>query len=221
MRKSYLFLVLLFVVTTVSAQTTKYVTDETKVPVRTGKSTNNKILKLISSGDAVTVTEETSDGYSRVQLQDGVSGWMLSRYLMDIPSGRDRYQTLQGQYEALQKDKLSIQKELDALASYKQKLEKQNEQLLKENAALNKSLGDLRTAAARPIQIAEENNELRERLNSERDTNQKLVQKNIVLKENVKRDWFMVGAGVSLGSLLFGLLIPRIPWRKRRSWGEL
>jgi SH3 domain protein len=48
-----------------------------------------------------------------------------------------------------------------------------------------------------------------------------LAEENEHLTDASAKDWFILGASVSLGSLLFGLLITRINWkRKRHSWGD-
>ena len=41
------------------------------------------------------------------------------------------------------------------------------------------------------------------------------------LKERSERDWFIAGAGVLLGGMILGFIIPKIRWKRRRSWGEL
>jgi SH3 domain protein len=47
-----------------------------------------------------------------------------------------------------------------------------------------------------------------------------LETQNIALRDESKRDWFLIGAGVVAGSLLLGLIIPHIPLRRRRRWDQ-
>ena len=75
--------------------------------------------------------------------------------------------------------------------------------------------------AARPLEIAAQNRSLKQELVKERDDMKKLLRENAVLRDRSNRDWFLAGAGVVLASLFLGLVIPKIPWRRRRSWGEL
>jgi SH3 domain protein len=49
---------------------------------------------------------------------------------------------------------------------------------------------------------------------------QTVQQENESLKDRTARDWFMVGAAVVLLGILVGLIIPRIRWRKKSSWGD-
>ena len=221
MKNIFLVFSLLSFIGVVSAQTTRYVSDETKFPIRTGKSTQNKILRMLSSGTSVSVLETSDDGYSLVRTQQGVEGWMLSRYLMAERSGRDRLANLQIKYEELQKENAKFKQERDALGSVRGDLEKENQSVQSQNRKLREELESLRLKAARPIEISRRNTVLQKQLDEEREKIRQLGNENQLLKEETKRNWFLTGAVVTLGSLFLGLIIPRIPWRKRRSWDEL
>jgi SH3 domain protein len=37
----------------------------------------------------------------------------------------------------------------------------------------------------------------------------------------VTQEWFIIGGGVSIGSLILGIILTRINWRRKRdSWGD-
>jgi SH3 domain protein len=220
-KKLFLVFSLLSFIGVVSAQTTRYVTDETKIPVRTGRSTQNKILRMLPSGTSVNVLETADDGYSHVRTPEGVEGWMLSRYLMAERSGRDRLAELQNEYDKLQKENTRLKQERDGLGSVRGDLEKENQSVQSQNRKLREELESLRRKAARPIEISRRNTVLQKQLDEEREKIRQLDNENQLLKEETKRNWFVTGAVVTLGSLFLGLIIPRIPWRKRRSWDEL
>ncbi len=48
-----------------------------------------------------------------------------------------------------------------------------------------------------------------------------LKEENRLLGANVKRDWFLAGGGVLLAGLVLGLVLPRLRWRRKRSWNDL
>ena len=50
---------------------------------------------------------------------------------------------------------------------------------------------------------------------------QLLKQENDSLGDRSARNWFMTGSVVVIISMLFGILLTRIRWRKKSSWGEL
>ena len=73
------------------AATQNYVTDEFEVTLRSGTSTTNEILLLLKSGQAVTLIEQDAEsGYSLVITESGIQGYVLSRYLVDLPSAKQR-----------------------------------------------------------------------------------------------------------------------------------
>jgi SH3 domain protein len=210
-----------FLFTTAMAQSTLYVTDATKFAVRSGKSNQHKILRMVPSGTAVTVLEKTDDGYTRVRTPQGTEGWILSRYLDAVPSARDRLASLQSGYDELKEQAVRLKEQLGELETTRKDLQERNRDLQQQNVSLQQELEKVTQAAARPMEIAKQNEYLQQQLNEERETVQQLRSENQLLKQETKRKWFLVGAGVTLGSLFLGLIIPKIPWRRKRSWGEL
>ena len=96
MRPVLPLLLLGLILTPAQAQTTQYVTTEgIKVMMRTGTSLNNKILKELGSGDVVTVIEENlASDWSQVEVEDGTRGYVLSRFLSEVPVARARKATI-------------------------------------------------------------------------------------------------------------------------------
>ena len=44
---------------------------------------------------------------------------------------------------------------------------------------------------------------------------------NQALRSNVAQEWFMIGGAVAMGSLILGLILTRINWRRKRdNWGD-
>ena len=110
-----LLIVLMLTAVAASAQT-RYVSDELTITLRTGPSTQNQILRNLTSGAAVEVLQELPDeGYTRVRTTDGTEGWVISRYLQteriaaqrltvaerDLAQARERIGTLEAQVAEL------------------------------------------------------------------------------------------------------------------------
>ena len=220
MKRNLLVISLIISLNPAVAETTRYVTDQMKIEVRSGKSTQHKILRFLPSGTPVTVLEETEDGYTHVVTPQGTDGWMLTRHLMGTPSARDRLAQLESRYEEVGSESANLRQELDDLGAIKADLEERNGKLQDQNLVLQQELDKLRRTAARPLELSKQNKVIQQQLNDERKTIQELRNENELLKSQTKRKWFITGAGVTLGSLFLGLIIPRIPWRRRRSWGE-
>jgi len=73
------------------AQGTEYITDVFEVTMRSGTSTSNSIVRMLRSGEAVTVLEEDPvSKYKLVETGDGKQGYVLSRFLMKQPAAKQR-----------------------------------------------------------------------------------------------------------------------------------
>ena len=97
----------------------------------------------------------------------------------------------------------------------------QVKQFQREIKSQESSMEKLKRISANPVALANKNKSLEDQLSKVTSTNKLLAEENEHLKDASAKDWFILGASVSLGSLLFGLLITRINWkRKRHSWGD-
>lgn len=196
--------------------------DDLTIPMRSGTTTQHKILKFLNSGTALEVHEQSEDGrYVRVSLKaepDKV-GWVQARQLMDQPSAREQLVTIRAANDRLREQRGEMKREMDDMKRANEDLAKVQAQLEQKIRDLQGTLASLRSSAAEPIRIAEENQQLKQQLEIERENNEELEQRNAFLADQSIKQWFMIGAAVSLGSLILGLLITRINWKKRNSWG--
>jgi SH3 domain protein len=184
-----------------STAATKFVSDEFEIMLRTGQSTQHEIRRQIKSGTPLVVLKE-SDGYTKVRMPNGVEGWVLSRYLMNQPSGRDRLATLEKRHEKL-KTKFDL-----AVAE--------------EKAAMGQEINRLQEIAKRPLELQRENDQLNAQLVQEKDRYERLAAETEVLKSPLKdRKWFVSGALVVIGSMIFGIILTRIPWQRKKKWNQL
>ena len=79
---------------------TMYVTDSLKLTLRSGPSTEHKILSVIESGQQVEMLEPGED-WSLVRNANGKEGYVLTRYLMPEPTHNIRLEKLQAKHKAL------------------------------------------------------------------------------------------------------------------------
>jgi len=67
----------------------RYITDEFEITMRSGTSTANNIVRMLQSGEAVTVLErDLVSKYSLVETEDNKKSYVLSRFLMAQPAAR-------------------------------------------------------------------------------------------------------------------------------------
>ena len=204
------------------AQTVRYVTDKLRLEARQGPSTSHRISHMLSSGARVTVLEEDPEtGYSRVALDDGSEVWILTRYLMDEPAARSQLSEAMENFAREREIARDLTNQLETLDQTAEELEKNRSELAKDKKLLQTELAQIKQAAADTLTIKERNESLRsqvEGLSRDLDSAQQKIR---ALKERSERDWFIAGAGVLLGGMILGFVIPKIRWKRRRSWGEL
>ena len=195
------FAISLLAASQASTAVTKYVSDEFEIMLRTGQSTQHEIRRQIKSGTPLIVLQE-SDGYTNVRMPNGVEGWVLSRYLMNQPSGKDRLATLEKRHEKLKN--------------------KFDQAVAEEKAAMGKEIKRLKDIAKRPLELQRENDQLKARLAQEKGRYERLATETEVLKSPFKdRKWFVSGALVVIGSMIFGIILTRIPWQRKKKWNQL
>ena len=204
----------------VFAKTVRYVSDELKIPLRSGATTKHRIIKFLRSGTALTVLDE-EDKFTEVKTGSGKSGWVLTQDLMNVPSGRDRLAAAQKQFSHSDKIIKELKSSVSKLKSEIRQLKNEKGALTNERTNLSNSLEDLKITAANPLSLSKKNKQLKKELNKVRDNEAMLEKDNQQLRSNVMQEWFLIGGAVSIGSLLLGLILTRINWkRKRDSWGD-
>lgn len=219
-----LFTCLLMISTQLFAKNIQYVSDELTIPMRTGPTTSHKILKFLTSGTMVDVLDVSDDKkHTRIVLieDESKSGWVETRLLMSQPSAREQLIAANKSSQALKEKQATLKTELAELQKKNAELQDVQSQLENKYLDLQNTLAKLRTNAAEPIRIADENEQLKQQLHNEQNKNIDLVKNNAFLADQNIKQWFMIGAGVSIGSLILGLLITRIRWKRRDSWGDV
>jgi SH3 domain protein len=208
--------------TQIQAQTVRYVTDNLRLEARGGPGTNFRITRMLGSGARVTVLEEDAEtGYSRVAVDDGTEVWILTRFLMDEPAARDQLSEAVEKFTREREIARDLASQLETLGETAGEIEKSRSELATDKKMLQTELAQIKQAAADTLAIKERNASLDSELSALSADLDAANQRNRALKERSERDWFLAGAGVLLGGMIFGLVIPKIRWKRRRGWGEL
>jgi len=205
----------------VSAAQTRYVTDDFNIMLRTGPSIQNKIVKALSSGTRLEMLrEEAGNGHSQVRSAQGEIGYVLTRFLSNNPSARDRVRKLESQIEQLQSEPGSLR---TLLANSQEKIKEltlQNSNLSSQLNATSTELQNIKRISGESVNLAERN----EKLGSE--VQQLLLQlddiriNNQNLQDHNDKRWFMVGSMAVFGGLFFGWILSIARRPRRQSWGS-
>jgi len=177
---------------------------------------------MLSSGARVMVLEEdTQTGYSRVSLDDGSEVWILTRFLMTEPAARAQLAEAQEKFTRERDNARELASQLETVTQTSGEIEKSRSALATDKKLLQTELAQIKQAAANTLAIKERNQSLDKQLQAVSMDLDAAEQRNRALKERSERDWFIAGAGVLLGGIIIGLVIPKIRWKRRRGWGEL
>lgn len=204
------------------AQTTRYITDDLQVTLRSGKGTQFKVVRSLDSGTKVELLETDSDsGYSRVRTEGGQEGWMLTRFLVDVPSAREQLADAKQKLVNLGIETNRLNDQVSKLKVDNTQLEKKTQTLTDTNHRLDQQLTSIRQTASNALALDSENKTLKGKVVDLERRVQSLDQENSVLKDRRNRDWFITGALVLGGGIILGLIIPKLRLRRKSNWDSL
>lgn len=196
---------------------TRYITDQVHVPMRTGGGNEFRILhRGLPTGTRLTLLEDSPDsGWAKVRTPAGEEGWVPRQYLEAEPVAQIRLQRAE--------ERLQRYEQMD-LGSEVRRLEEENGSLtnaLQEQQSLagqlEQELKDLKTLSADAVSL----NQRHQKLLHEHEL---LKQKKAMADAEIQRltgadtqKWYLYGAlSVGLGAIL-AMIAPHLRPRRRRS----
>ncbi len=188
-----------------------YVSDILKLTLRTGPSTENKILAVIQSGQQLDVVE-FGEEWSQVQLPNGKEGWVLSRYLTNSETNNVRLDRLQAKHKNLMTQAAALLEENNRLQTENKKLEAASKTNQKQ---ADKALSDyetLKTEAAEFLSLKSKYKKAVSQLTEQTAKAEKYEEQLSKLEMSTYIKWFLAGSGV----LIVGFLIGFSTKRQRR-----
>jgi SH3 domain protein len=198
---------------------TRYVTDSVPVELRRGPSTEFLILRSLLPGERVDLLEQTGEGYSRVRVADqGTEGWILTRFLTDDPIARDKLVVAERGLAGARSRVAELEEQVATLSNQLQTTRTELQQIQATHGEVSAELADIRTASANVVEIRDQNESLRQRLNDREQDVDRLTMENAALGSRNSQNWFIVGAGVLFGGIVIGLIAPSLRRRRRSDW---
>jgi len=201
---------------TVLSARTMYATDTFEIVVRSAKQiAARNIVKVLSSGAPIEV-RDMDDTWAAVRLEDGRTGYVETKYLIDrepykitaerlqleVGQQRERLATLTQQLTTLRDEYQHLQKASGLSEVQLQDIGQKYEQLRQESTT---------------TQYLETKEKYADLQRTHAEAQQQLVALNAAytaLKSSTKLTWFLSGAGVILTGWVLGLTSAR--WRGRR-----
>jgi len=188
-----------------------YVTDRLKLTLRSGPSTEHKILAVVDSGQKVEMLEP-GDDWSLVRNANGKEGYVLTRYLKSEPTHNVRLEQLQSKHKALMQQSATLLEENTRFRSENKKLKStldKNEKALKK---LRLDYDKLKAGSAEYIELKEKYKTASGQLAEQTKRADTLDEELRAVEINQYIKWFLAGSGV----LLVGFIVGFSARRQRR-----
>ena len=198
----------------VSAESYVYITDQLDLPIRSDKSFNNNIIRLLPSGTELSLLQSTEDGWAQIQFDDTI-GWIKSFYLSPDPSAREKLKKLTRTYNA---NKLLISKlsgEKEELESQLLTVKQENTDLIVQSSKSQSEKEHIEQIYQDALKLEHENEKLiQEKLQLKAEL-QLAVNNTQIQKDTSSRNWFIVGAIVLFFGMIIGFIVPGLLNRRR------
>ncbi len=199
------------------AETSKYITDVLYVPIRTGPSADQKVIKNLRSGTQLKVVADAlENGYMNVATSDGTSGWIPERYLVDHPTATDRVASADAKISSTVNLMNQLKSDLDAAKKDRATLEKELRVEKDRKDALSNELKQLKEISSGSLDLAKERDRLNQRVVQLESENDKLKESNTMLSGSNQNEGMKLGIMAVLFGIFLGVVFPYLKPRARR-----
>ena len=188
-----------------------YVTDLLKLTLRSGPSTEHKILSVVESGYQVEMLEPGED-WSLVRIADGKEGYVLTRYLVPEATHNLRLEKLQTKHKALVQQAATLLEENTRFRNESKKLKATSDRNEKAFKKLQTDYDKLKAGSADYIELKEKYKTVSGQLAEQTKRAAALDEDLRAIEINQYIKWFLAGSGV----LLVGFIVGYSARRQRR-----
>jgi len=206
----------------------RWVADQLTISFREGPGSAYAIQRFLDTGRRVEVLDPPTGAEERFgtsALEDwayirdaetGDEGWVQGQYLMDERPARVRIGEVEQRLADAQEQIETLEAQLAERDSEKAELQ---EQLSEAQQRIETLEGELEQAQE-GYELVEANEALKERVDRLLERNEQLEARHQALAESRQQQWFLAGAGVLVGGVVLGLILPRLRPRRRSRWGS-
>jgi SH3 domain protein len=207
--RTSIFLALLLSSYTMSLSAeTRYVTDELQLSMYEEINSQGKMIKRLNSGTELELLE-TQGLYAKVRTQEGLEGWTKAGFLISEKPARALLLDANQRVDALESQ---LEQSRKALEIVQTDLKNSQSDTSNDNGELQERLAKAEEVAASVDQLKQENQSLRQQLDSQEDNHE------IVYAEGIPLKWGLIGSAVTLVlGILGGMAL--FDYRSRRRHG--
>ncbi len=199
---------------------TKYIDDTLRIPLRSGATSQHRIVNFLNSGTQVELINlsEEDEGWGFVRLNSGKEGWLQVRYLRNTPAAK---QQLKQSQQALAKAKTTIKEQKATISELKSELKavkKELSDLSKHSGSADKELAHIKEISKNAIRLDHSNNQLIEENELLKASNEDALQQLTKLESNQQNRGMVYGALAVLLGIILGWIMPKMKTRQNDGW---
>ncbi len=203
----------------VSAQETRYISDQLFVPLRSGQGNQYRIIhRGLPSGTAVKFVEQSEDGeWSLVEVRNGDQGWIRNQYLLEEPTASVKLSRTEAELQKLREEFANLQNDYRDLSGDRSSALNNLSSLTAQRDQLAEELANIKQLSANAIDLNQRYQDLLKKhqmLQTEADI---LKASNQRLQNDKTYNQWIYGASILGIGMIFTLLIQSLSNRKRKS----
>ena len=213
-----LLLTLVFAQNTVAE--TRYIDDTLRVPMRSGASSEHRIISFVISGTKVDEqpSDQPNEEWAFVKLANGTEGWIQRTYLKNTPAAKELLAYSQNEVAALKQKNSEQLQEIKKISDELKEIKKQLTGLEKHSEKTDKELAYVKDISKDVVRIDTSNTQLLEEnelLKASREESQQLVTK---LESNQKNQGIIYGVLAVLLGIFLGWIMPKMKSNRSSDW---
>ena len=223
-RQGLIALLTAVLITTASqavAQETQYVSDMVLVPVRSGPSTEYRIVNRgLPSGTALLVYDQSDDGeWTEIETRGGTRGWISTQYLQKEPPAGLLINDLRLELEQVRGERDRLVSQLNQSSTEVTEADETIVDLTTTLESTQAELTEVKRVSAAVLDLDLMNQQLMAELESERSEADLLRLENVRLRERIANNQILDGALAVLLGVILALVAPRLWPKKKRQDG--
>ena len=203
------FIPIILLISSLSAQAENmYVTDVLKVTLRTGPSLNNKIIKMVESGQKIEVIEPGQE-WSLVRLDDGMEGWILNRYMISDETNKIKLERFKSEHSDLKIRYSAIFEENSKFKAENQKLGSELSDTKKNLQRIRNDYESLKSSSAEFLTLKSNFEKVSRQLSEQTQKANEFEEQIANLEVSYYVKWFLAGSGVLFVGFILGFSTKR------------
>ena len=197
--------------TALSLADTVYISDITKINMRSGMGTDYRIIAMLDTGQTVELLEQT-DGWARIRVDGGKEGWVLSRMLTTQEPCARVLGRAQSQLKEAQEELVTLSEENARLKEENALLTDETTQNNQVASKLKQEYDSLKAESADFFTVKQKLEAAQRETERQKDIAESAESELKELRRDSNWRWFLSGAAVLLSGIILGSIS-----RKKRS----